>query len=70
MHLTIFISNWFKYYIILIFSKPKPNKRLAQPVTKFLPQPATKFLLYDFQEQHGRKSVMILASTNQEVHRC
>jgi hypothetical protein len=35
MHLTIFISNWFKYYIILICSKPKPNKRLAQPVTSF-----------------------------------
>jgi hypothetical protein len=70
MHLTIFISDGFKYYIILICSKPKLNKRLEQHVTKFLPQPVTEFLLYDFQKQHGRMSVMILASTNQEVHRC
>jgi hypothetical protein len=70
MHLPIFISDGFKYYIILICSKPKLNNRLEQHVTKFLPQPATEFLLYDFQKQHGRMSVMILASTNQEVHRC
>jgi len=45
MYRTMFIRNWFKYYIVLICSKPRPDKRLAQPVTEFLPQPATEFLL-------------------------
>ncbi len=46
MYRTMFIRNWFKYYIVLICSKTKARQEAGtKPVTEFLPQPATEFLL-------------------------